>query len=76
MKRMLIIASAVALLASPLVAQAQQKDPPPKARVEAAKKAPKTNGPNDVYCGGQYVGSDPDANVRDQLKRDFGHQCE
>ncbi len=75
MKRLILIAAAAGLLAAPVLAQTSQQIPMAQ-RVEAAKKAPKANNSNDVYCNGQYVGSDPDANVRQQLKRDFGHQCE
>lgn len=31
------------------------------------------NDPDTVYEGGQYVGSDPDPNVRLQLRRDWTH---
>ncbi len=70
MKRMILVAAAAGLLAVPVLAQTSQQVPM-KQRVEAAQKAPKTGGPNDVYCNGQYVGSDPDANVRQELRRDI-----
>ena len=31
-------------------------------------------GPNDVFVGDQRIGADPDANVRLQLRRDFGSE--
>ncbi len=33
-----------------------------------------TAGPNDVFIGGKYIGQDPDANVRLQLRRDFNSE--
>ena len=39
----------------------------------AATKSPSTNPAHDVYNSrGTYVGSDPDPNVRFQLRRDSG----
>ncbi len=72
MKRLILIAAAAGLLAAPVLAQTSPKKPTAQ-QVQAAKKAPKAGNGNDVYCGGKYLGSDPDANVRDQIKRDYGH---
>jgi opacity protein-like surface antigen len=72
MKRLILIAAAAGLLAAPVLAQTSQQKPTAE-RVKAAEKAQKTGTKNDVYCGGKYVGSDPDAAVREQIKRDFGH---
>jgi hypothetical protein len=33
-----------------------------------------SNPSNDVYVNGQYVGSDPDPNIRAQLQRNYGNQ--
>jgi hypothetical protein len=81
MKRLLIVASAALLLAAPAFAQTQgSKAKAPAATTgqsqKAAPKAPAARGPNDVYCGGQYLGSDPDPTVRMQILRDYKHECE
>ncbi len=75
MKRFLLIAAAVGLLASPVIAQTQPGAKTVQQKAKAAEKVKKTGTANDVYCGGKYLGSDPDATVRDQIKRDFGHEC-
>jgi hypothetical protein len=31
-------------------------------------------GPNDVIVGGKSLGQDPDANIRLQMRRDFGSE--
>ncbi len=74
MKRLLLIAAAVGLLASPVIAQTTGGKTLEQ-RAKAAEKVKKTGTSNDVICGGKYLGSDPDANVRDQIKRDWGHEC-
>jgi len=33
-----------------------------------------TAAPNDVVVGGKRIGQDPDANVRLQMRRDFGSE--
>jgi hypothetical protein len=33
-----------------------------------------TAAPNDVVVGGKSIGQDPDANVRLQMRRDFGSE--
>jgi hypothetical protein len=39
-------------------------------------QAPAVRGPNDVYCGDKYIGSDPDPNVRMQMLKDYtGAEC-
>jgi hypothetical protein len=77
MKKLIIAATAVALVL-PSVSQltglggagafAQQQQ-------SAKKKTPKPpmgpNTPNDVYCNGTYLGSDPDPQVRLKLLKDF-----
>jgi hypothetical protein len=74
MKRFLLIAAAAALLASPVIAQSQKSADQPKG--QATQKAPAVKGANDVWCGGTYLGSDPDPKVRMQILRDYKHECE
>jgi hypothetical protein len=69
MKKLLIAATALAFLSSPLLAQGTNTAP---TKVTANKPAPQgPNTKNDVYCNGQYVGSDPDPAVRLQLLKEF-----
>jgi hypothetical protein len=71
MKKLLIAAAALAFLASPLSAQSQGANTNGSKPI-ANKEAPKgVNTKNDVYCNGQYVGSDPDPAIRLQLLKDF-----
>ena len=42
------------------------------AAVIAAPRA--NNQPNSVYENGQYLGADPDPNVRLELRRDYEHR--
>lgn len=72
MKRALIVASALALFASPVVAQ---KSSPETAKQPTIEKA-QPKGPNDVWCGGVYLGSDPDPNVRLQLLKSHKQPCD
>jgi uncharacterized protein YdeI (BOF family) len=91
MKKILLIAAAVALMAAPAFAQSQGseelKSQAPAATTgqgsQAAqpkavqpKAAPAQRGPNDVFCGNDYLGADPSATVREQMKRDYKHECE
>jgi hypothetical protein len=84
MKRVLLLTAAATLLAFPVFAQTQGSDQS-KSKVQAPagqttgqgqKAAPAARGANDVYCGGQYLGSDPDPKVRLQILRDYKHECE
>lgn len=61
MKKILLAVTALALLAGPAVAQQD------KSATQAQQKDP-----NAVWCNGQYLGSDPDPNVRIQLLKDYG----
>ena len=74
MKRLLLIAAAAALLASPVIAQTQKPAQATKSQT-TTQKAPAVKGPNDVYCGGQYIGSDPDPAIRLQMLKDYKHEC-
>ncbi len=61
-----IIAAAIAIvIASPALAQRapEQRQRAPEQRQRSANPA------YDVYVSGQYVGSDPDPNIRAQLQR-------
>ncbi len=72
MKRLLLLATAAALLAAPVYVQAQQAAKP---KATTGQQAPAVKGPNDVWCGGVYLGSDPDPTVRMQILRDYKHEC-
>ncbi len=76
MKRLLLVTAAAALLAAPVFAQTQ---PAPKAKATTgqttAPKAAPGHGANDVWCGGVYLGSDPDPAVRLQMLKDYKHEC-
>ncbi len=76
MKRLLLMTAAVALLAAPVYAQ-NQPAPQPKATTGQAqpKQGPAVKGPNDVWCGGVYLGSDPDPAIRLQILKDYKHEC-
>ncbi len=77
MKRLLLVGAAAALLAAPVFAQTQQSAKPKATTGQATQqKAPAVKGPNDVWCGGVYLGSDPDPAVRMQILRDYKHECE
>lgn len=74
MKKLFVAAGVFALLASPLFAQGTNQGTVGQGveRPTVNKPAPKgPNTVNDVYCNGQYVGSDPDPNVRLQMLREF-----
>ncbi len=78
MKRLLLLTAAAALLAAPVFAQAQQQAPKPKATTgqSTAPKAAPGHGANDVWCGSEYVGSDPDPAIRLQMLREWhGRGC-
>jgi len=86
MKILLTTVALAAVLATPALSQTTQKqsrtyDPYAYARENAnpndsqsrARVRPSPNSSNDVYdVRGNYVGSDPDPQVRDQLRRDPG----
>lgn len=85
MKKIFLAIATLALIASPVLAQSKGDAPSaqPAAKSQATtgqatqpKTAPAIRGPNDVYCGNEYVGSDPDAGVRLQMLRDFKKECE
>jgi hypothetical protein len=56
---------AVMLVASPAFAQ--------PSRHAAARQASATTASGVVTVDGQYIGKDPDPNVRNELRRDYGY---
>jgi hypothetical protein len=80
MKMLTAIFATVALaavLATPVLAQSVERRLPPQRNLQnqfygqSGERPHSTNPAYDVYDGGQYVGSDPDPNVRQQLRRDY-----
>lgn len=76
MKKFLIVIGAFAFLTSPLFAQGSDQGTTGQAtgvqRPVVNKPAPRgPNTQNDVYCNGQYVGSDPDPAIRLQMLKAF-----
>jgi hypothetical protein len=78
MKKLIIAATAVALVLpslSPFVgfgsagAAAQTTQKAAKKKTPTPPKGP--NNPNDVYCNGIYLGTDPDPQVRLKLLKDY-----
>jgi hypothetical protein len=83
-KKLIVATAALAMLIGPALAQSgsrvqeQTSDPSkrggPVTTGQAAPTPPAVRGPNDVYCGGEYLGSDPDPKVRAQLLREAGQK--
>jgi len=78
MKKLIIAATAVALVLPSVSQLAGFGSAGAYAQTTlsaAKKKTPKApagpNKPNDVYCNGVYLGSDPDPQVRLKLLRDY-----
>ena len=76
MKMILAVAALATMIASPVLAQSSARRA--LALGNAAPVADSlgrlrlaTNPAYDVYEGGQYIGSDPDPNVRLALRRDY-----
>jgi hypothetical protein len=81
MKKIFLAVTAAAILASPVLAQTDQKSGPAEPRAQAPATTtqptgPAVKGPNDVYCGNIYVGSDPDPKVRLEMLRNFRGECQ
>jgi hypothetical protein len=80
MKTIIATAILAALIASPALAQTARRAPAqPSAQSEQSygrvEAQPRTANPaNDVYQAGRYLGSDPDPNVRLQLRLDAEHR--
>jgi hypothetical protein len=78
MKTLVVTAALAAVIASPALAQSTHRAPvqqyqsqydQPYGRFEGRPNAAPSG--NDVYEAGQYLGTDPDPNVRLELRRDF-----
>ena len=61
MNKILLAIMALALVVGPAMA--------------AKKKAMVDRGPNSVWCGGDYIGSDPDPQVRLKLLKEYQGEC-
>ena len=79
MNKMILTAALVTMIASPALAQRAQPaerivnpqatQTTPYGRTEAVRKH-SVNPAYDVYESGQYIGSDPDVRIRQDLQRD------
>jgi hypothetical protein len=80
MKQLFIALGVLALVAAPVFAQGtNQRNNQGTTGQGIGVQGPAVNKPaprgpnsaNDVYCNGQYVGSDPDPNIRLQMLKAF-----
>ena len=74
MKKLILAAALATLVAAPALAQGQYSATARHGYDRYAgirAQALPSSGGDNVIVNGQYVGSDPDANVRLQLQRDF-----
>jgi hypothetical protein len=78
MKVLIATVALAAVVATPVLAQTVQRRLPPQRYLQSdqfygqsGERPHSTNPAYDVYDGGQYVGSDPDPNIRQQLRRDY-----
>lgn len=87
MKRLIIATAALALLVGPALAQGDPRFEEPQSaypegqvtiepQVPMTGQAPDVRGPNDVYCGDTYLGTDPDPRIREDLLREHGRRCD
>lgn len=67
--KIVIAAAAVALLASPVIAQGKKESP----RLFSGQGVMQGNAVYD--CTGKYLGTDPDLNIRAQLLREGDPSC-
>ena len=81
MKTLITAVALAAVIASPALAQTAARRAPAQqalsqdqsfGRTEAQRRA--TNSGHSVYEGGQYLGADPDPNVRLMLRLDYEHR--
>ena len=83
MKTLVATVALAAVIASPAFAQTATRRAPavqqypsqydqPYGRAEGTPRA--SNQANSVYENGQYLGADPDPNVRLELRRDYEHR--
>lgn len=77
MKTLVIAAALAAVVASPALAQtAQRRATPPMYpsqydQTVGRTEQPRSTNSNTVYDNNQYLGADPDPNVRLDLRRDY-----
>ncbi len=82
MKTLLATVALAAVVASPALAQTTRRAPPVQQYPSQfdqtygrSESQPRSGNPSyDVYENGQYLGTDPDPNVRLELRRDFEHR--
>ena len=75
-KTLLISAAAIALLATPALAQKKATTGAGQQQMHRLFVGPGVTMGNDVYdCTGKYLGSDPDAKVRHQILREGDSSC-
>ena len=81
MKTLLATVALAAVVASPALAQTTRRAPVQQYPSQfeqtygRSEGQPRSANPSyDVYERGQYLGSDPDPNVRLELRRDFEHR--
>ena len=72
MKKLILGAALAVMAASPVLAQGNAYAPHRATRFDniRAQALPSVNS-DTVYVDGQYAGTDPDANVRLQLQKDY-----
>jgi len=73
MKTLLATAAFAALIAAPALAQTTRA-PAQYQRSYGRSDIPHAASPYSVYDGNNYLGADPDPNVRLELRRDFQHR--
>jgi len=78
MKVLITTVVLIAVAATPVLAQTIDRRSPSVRSLQSeqlygrsSERPHSANPANDVYDSGQYVGSDPDPNVRQQLRRDY-----
>jgi hypothetical protein len=78
MKVLIATVALAAVVATPVLAQTADRRLPPQRNLQSdqsygqsVERPHSINPAYDVYDSGQYVGSDPDPNVRLQLRRDY-----
>jgi hypothetical protein len=80
MKTLVAVAALAAVIASPAFAQSTRQHVPPRAQAPRAlsydygqSQHRRVVSPNAAYdINGEYLGSDPDPTVREQMERDSG----
>jgi hypothetical protein len=72
MKTLVLAAAVAALAVAPAMARTARHHAPAQVRTysDPSEHSSMINGRDSVYVGGQYQGTDPDARVRLELRRD------